>query len=126
MKMKSILEYLLSKTKGNNDEEYDRTKPEFWEVGDILCGTAGWSMCLPRWYKIVKRTAKKITCIRLEGKIVSGHKNGQWEEMPTDNQSRYDTKEFNGMITERGTVKIDDVYVHLWDGKTPLQGDDMD
>ena len=117
--------YLLSKSNpATNNEDYDRTKPENWEVGDIICGTIGWNMCLPRWYKIIKRTNKKFTCIRVAGKIVSGHYNGQWEEVPTDEQ--YEKNEFTGMINKHGSVKIDGTYVHLWDGKTPLHGDDMD
>lgn len=106
----------ISKEKNNKD-------PETWEIGDVLAGTFGYSMTLPRFFKIIKRTAKQFTCIRLKGKIVSGHRNGQWEEVPTDEP--YDNTQYTGRINKWGYVKIDDIAVKIWDGE-PLYGDDMD
>lgn len=104
-------------------EERSNDNPNTFEIGDILAGTAGYSMTLPRFYKIIKRTAKQFTCIRLEGKIVSGHKNGQWEEVPSD--QRYDDKFYTCRINKWGSIRIDGHTVRVWDG-TPLMGDDMD
>lgn len=120
--MKSILEYLSKSTVEQKEKNPD--DPTTWSFGDIICGTAGWSMCLPRWFKIIKKTAKQFTCRRLKGKIVSGHHNGQWTEIPSNEY--YDEKEYKGRITKWGGLRIDDTLMHLWDGKTPLHGDDMD
>lgn len=97
--------------------------PTTWEVGDILAGTFGYSMTLPRFFKITRKSASQFTCIRLKGKIVSGHRNGQWEEIASDEP--YDDKEYKARITKRNTLHIDNVYVKLWDGEA-LYGDDMD
>ena len=115
--------YLITKSKQLDSKERKNDDPETFEVGDILAGTFGYSMTIPRFFKIIKRTAKQFTCIRLKGKIVSGHKNGQWEEIPTDEP--YDDKQYVGRINKWGLLKIDDVYVKIWNGK-PLQGDDQD
>lgn len=130
-KISSIDEYLSTKNIDKDPDEIRNSKikkeadnPDTWEVGDIICGTAGATMYLPRWFKIIKRTNKQFTCIRLKGKIVSGHRNGQWEEVPTDEE--YDNKEYKGRINKWGRLKIDDTSMYLWDGKTPLYGDDMD
>lgn len=124
----SITEYLnvkdIKKDVPIEKQEKKSDDPSTWEVGDIICGTAGYSMVLPRWFKIIKRTNKQFTCVRLKGKVVSGHKNGQWQEIPTDEE--YDNEEYKGRINKWGRLKIDDTSMHLWDGKTPLHGDDQD
>lgn len=97
-----------------------------WEVGDILAGSSGYNMVLPRFYKITKKTASQFTCIRLAGKIVDGSRNGQWHEIATDEPYEYDHgKEYKCRINKWGRVRVDDVLVSLWNGK-PLYGDDMD
>lgn len=133
--MKHILEYLKTKkleTKPDDVEDRDvkykdekkANDPDTWDVGDILCGTFGSTMSLPRWFKVVKRTNKQFTCIRLKGKIVSGKMNGQWKEIATE--EKYDDKEYKGRVTKWGSLRIDDTLMHLWDGKTPLYCDDQD
>ena len=106
----------ISKERKNDD-------PDTFEIGDILAGTAGYTMTLPRFYKIIKRTNKQFTCVRLKGKIVSGHRNGQWEEIPTDEY--YNDTEYTCRINKWGSIKIDGHTVTVWNGK-PLYGDDMD
>ena len=121
-----LFEYLLGKdnpeaiSKGKDPED-----PDTWDVGDILAGTYGYSMTLPRFFKIVKRTPSQFTLVRLRGKIVSGHRNGQWEEVATDEE--YGGKPVICRLRKgRSSLKVDNyVYVKLWDGK-PLYGDDMD
>lgn len=104
-------------------KEKSTEDPETWEIGDILAGSFGYTMTLPRFFKIIKRTEKQFTCKRLRGKIVSGHRNGQWEEVATD--ELYDNKVYVGRIGKHGYLKIDNILVRLWDGM-PLYGDDMD
>ena len=120
-----INEYLSTKIKDAKYLEKDPNDPSTWEVGDILSGTFGYSMILPRFYKIIKRTAKSFTVVRLEGKIVSGHRNGQWEEIATDDLYDENEPPITARINKHGTVHVKDVYVTLWDGK-PIYGDDMD
>lgn len=106
-----------------NGREKKNDDPTTWEVGDIICGTAGATMSLPRFFKIIKKTNLKFTCIRLKGKLVSGHYNGQWQEVAT--KDRYDNREYTGIANKFGSLKIDDTHMKLWDGK-PLYGDDQD
>jgi len=103
--------------------EVNPEDPNTWQIGDILAGSYGYSMVLPRFFKVIKKSAKQFTCIRLKGKIVSGHRNGQWQEIATDEP--YDEKEYKGRINKWGRLKIDDISVQLWNGK-PLHGDDLD
>lgn len=124
-----INEFLSTETEKDPEEIRKNTvkkedDPNTWEVGDILYGIFGATMTLPRWYKIIKRTNKQFTCIRLKGKTTSGHKNGQWTEIATDEP--HDDTEYTGRITKWGGLRIDDVLMHLWDGKKELHGDDQD
>ena len=98
--------------------------PSQWEVGDILAGTFGYTISCPVFYKIIKRTAKQFTVARIPGKIISGHRNGQWKEI-ADEKATPEKETIKARINKNGNVIVDSVYVRLWDG-TPLQGDDMD
>ena len=122
--MKTILEYL----KQRNTQEYNANPndPENWSVGDVLCGDIGWTMSLPVFYKILKRSAKGFTIVRLKGRIVSGARNGQWTEVATD--ELYGEKEENVRINKFGSVRVGGKYgasLSKWNGQ-PLYGDDMD
>lgn len=127
--MKNLYHYIIEKFVINKNTKVSSTTkedPHNWEIGDIVCCIAGYSMCLPRFYKITRKTPKGIVVKRMGGKIVSGHRNGQWEEIADENAPL--GEEFKGRITQRGTyiaVKIDGNSVHYWNGK-PLHGDDMD
>lgn len=125
--MKLINNYINEKLVLNKTTKIiksDPNNPDTWKVGDILAGTAGYSMRLPEFYKIVKRTAKSFTVQQMKGKIVSGHRNGQWEEI-ADEDAPLIEKTYTGRIRKYGGVQVNGVNVHLWDGK-PLYGDDMD
>lgn len=123
--MKNITNYLLEVLKINKDtKDIKADDPSQWEVGDILAGTFGYSMTIPIFYKIIKRTAKQFTVARIPGKIVSGHRNGQWEEI-ADEKATPSKETKTARINKRGNVIVDTVYVRLWDG-SPLYGDDMD
>lgn len=129
--MKSIFNFIQEKlvlnqnsNSGNIPYDKKRDDPSLWEVGDIICGTWGYSMCFPAWYKIIKRTAKMFTVQEIPGKIIKGSRNGQWEEI-ADIEAPAKGKEIRARINKHGSVKVDSTYVHLWDGETPLHGDDM-
>ena len=115
--------YMLDGCIKIKDREKTNDDPTTWEVGDIICGTAGATMSLPRFFKIIKKTNLKFTCIRLKGKLVSGSHNGQWQEVASEEQ--YDNREYTGVANKFGSLKIDDTYMSLWNGK-PLYGDDQD
>lgn len=126
--MKNIYNFIYEKLRLGKDtvpgKEKDPYDSSTWDVGDILAGTVGYSMVLPRFYKIIKRTAKSFTVQRMESKIVSGHRNGQWEEV-ADEKAPLKGVPTNARIRKSGSVVVNDCYVHLWNGE-PLHGDDMD
>ena len=129
--MVNLKEYIFERLKLTKDTvitKSDPKDPSTWQEGDILCGTWGYSMVIPEWYQIVKRTAKQLTLQEIPEKIVSGHYNGQWESMPDLEKAKQKPgKEIKARINKWNSVTVDGkVYVHLWDGKTPLHGDDMD
>ena len=112
----------------NQDIQDIGDHPNTWDVGDILCGTYNYSMIIPYFYKIIKRTNKSFTVVRLSEKVVSGHYNGQYTVIPDKSKTENDIKNNRWMhvrINKWNRVHVQDVYVTLWDGK-PLHGDDMD
>lgn len=128
--MKNLKDIIIEKLHINKDtkstEDIDPWDASQFEINDIVCCTAGYSMSLPRFYKITRKTPKGIVVKRMTGKIVSGHRNGQWQEIADENAPLGD--EYKGRIVQRGEharVKIDGHIVHLWNGE-PLHGDDMD
>lgn len=129
--MKNLIDYIYEKLDvknidAKNLKEKDPYDPRTWEVDDIVCCTVGYSMSLPRFYKITRKTPKGIVVKKMAGKIISGSRNGQWEEIADENAPLGD--EFKGRIIQKGSyihVNIDGHSVHLWNGK-PLHGDDMD
>lgn len=128
--MKNLVKYINEKLVISKKlKEYQQRDPNdasSYAVGDILCGSYGYSMTLPMFYKIIKATAKTYTCIRIPGKIVSGHRNGQWEEIPDESQiDKYKDNPVRARINKHNRLVIDRIYLQLWDGK-PLHGDDMD
>lgn len=131
--MKHIKQFIFEKLKLNNQSKLNNTSDEDltdntkWKVGDILCGVWSYSMTIPYFYKILKRTAKSFTIIELKTKIVSGHFNGQYEVMPeypykVDN----DEKPITARIKKDGYVYANKVHLNKWDGKTPLPGNGLD
>ena len=125
--MKQISNFILEKLKIDKNTKLknsDPNDPSTWRVGDILAGTFGATMCLPEFFKILRRTAKSFIIQRMTGKIVSGHKNGQWEEI-ADIDAPLIGKEITVRINKYGYVKLDGHIIYLWDGK-PLYGDDQD
>lgn len=129
--MKSISKFVIEKLIINKDTKNikrETNDPTTWQIGDILCGTWGYSMTLPEWYQIVKKTPKGFGVVELSSKIIKGSRNGQWEEIPDESKREKDLqgKVINCRIKKYGGLKIENTWVHLWDGETPLHGDDMD
>jgi len=126
--MKNFNLYIIEKlNKINKDSkviEQDPKDPYTWLEGDVLAGNAGYSMQLPRFYIITKKLPHSLQVTRIKGKIISGHRNGQWEEVPDEPYTKIGDP-ITARIKKSGYIKADGIYVHLWDGK-PLYGDDMD
>ena len=84
--------------------------PSFDEinVGDIFGGTTGYSMRLPKWFKVVKKTAKQLRLIELQEDILSGQRNGQWYSIPSDRvQTDFDGNEVAPRVGTMRVSKID-------------------
>lgn len=131
--MINLIDYIYEKLDVNNIDpnkikEKNPNNPEDWDKGDILCGIYGYNMSLPAWYEIIKKTPRGFTVVQRTGKIISGHYNGSWQEIPDNSKRDKDLsgKQISCRIKKYGGLKIENVWVHLWDGKTPLNGDDMD
>lgn len=128
--MKNLNQFITEKfrlSKDDLDRMKDHDDPEDWDVGDVLSGTYGYNMTLPVFYKIVKRTPKGFSVVKLTSKLASGHYNGSFTKVPDDSCLEDDLKKkpINVRINSRGNVVIDKVYVSLWDGE-PVWGNDMD
>jgi hypothetical protein len=131
--MINLIDYIYEKLDVNNIDpnkikEKNLDNPKDWDKGDILCGIYGYNMSLPAWYEIIKKTPSGFTVVERTGKIVSGHYNGSWEEIPDNTKRNEDLagKKISCRIKKYGGLKIGSVWVHLWDGKTPLSCNDMD
>ena len=58
---------------GTEDPDYENP----FEVGDILFGDVGYSMSIPEWWQVIKKTDKSVTCRRLATDIVEHDGYGQ-------------------------------------------------
>ena len=131
--MKSLNNFIIEKLKLSKDSKLitdpdaPLDDPTYWEVGDIICGTWSYTMTIPYFYKILKRTEKSFTIVELPKKLVSGHYNSyHFEEVP--DETKKPTKKPQNVRIKRGlnAVYIDNrIHLRKWDGK-PLVGDDMD
>lgn len=128
-KLLSIIQEKLVFNK-NTKEKSSNKKPDdptTWEVGDILSGTWGYSITIPEFYKIVKKTPAGFSLVQLSKKLADGHYNGRFAEVPDDSKLESDMKQKpkSCRIRKGKYLKCDDVYLHLWNGE-PVHGDDMD
>lgn len=129
--MIDIKDYILEGFRINKDtdvKDRDPEDPSTWEEGDILSGTSGYSMTIPYFFKIIKKTPSGFSSVKLSKKLDSGHYNGSFTEVPDDSKLEKDLKgKVYRTIVRKGKkwCKVDDVFVHLWNGK-PVHGDDMD
>ena len=74
--MKQIKDYIIEKYLINNDVKDESARsddPSTWNTGDILVGIMSYSMVLVKFFKIVRRTAKKFVVVELEDKVVKGN-----------------------------------------------------
>ena len=130
--MKQLKEYIIEKFKissKNISKQSDPEDPSTWDVSDILAGTFGYSMTLPVFYEVVKRTPSQFTLVKLSKKVVSGHHNGSFEEIPDESKRAQDLKgnQIRARLSKNTShyLKVDSAYVRLWDGK-PVWGNDLD
>jgi len=126
--MKNLNIFITEKLKLDKDTEYKERKPDdptSWEAGDILVATGGYNMILVYFYKIIKRVGTKSFVVRrLKDKKVSG--NGWTGEcVAIENEFDPREKEITVRINKYNSVKIEDHYARLWDGK-PEHYDHMD
>lgn len=106
------------------------------KVGDILCGTWGYSMTIPCFFKVIAMTDKRLKVVELPKQMVNctdGGYNQQGYEMPVNvdtirltskqsqlaRQSKYDSNRF--VVGSNYDAR----YLRLWDGK-PIWADYMD
>lgn len=127
--MKTFINYILESFKLNsknlkNTGEEDLSDPNSWKEGDILSGTLAYSMTIPYFYRILKRTAKSFTLQKLPKKLASGHYNGSFTAVPDESKKPTD-KPINVRINKHNNVVVDRVWLRKWDGE-PVHGDDMD
>lgn len=122
-----IFEALKVTSKSKVSSDADPGNPNTWGEGDVLSGQYGYNMTIPVFYKVIKKTARQFTVVKLSKKLVSGHYNGSFKEIPDDKKLEQDLKgtQYRARINKHNNLVINDVYVHLWDGK-PVYGDDMD
>jgi len=111
-------EVLLSKSKKTIISKEKNPKDlDTLEVGDVVYGYYGYSVRLPRFYKIIKRKYNDFTVLRLKGKVTKGERNTkEWYEVATD--EIYSDKELKGKLSKDNELKINgDVEALFYDGK---------
>ena len=131
--MIDLYEYIQEGLKVNSKSKFtsqkDKSNPYNWEIGDVIYCVYSYTMTLPYFFKIVKKTPKGFGIVELSQKIVSGHRNGSFEVIPDDSKLSEDLKGKvkTCRIGKNDTVKFgyDRLTMYYWDGK-PVWGDDMD
>ena len=133
--MKSII-YFLNEALIKKDTKLDKNSykkaydPNTWTVGDTLYGVSHYSMTLPYFYKVIKKTAKTFTLVELTAKLASGHYNGYFSEVPDDSKLEKDLKgeqirarinKYNNLVVGKSSK----IYLKLWNGE-PVEGCDLD
>lgn len=69
------IEEIEKKPRHTGTEDSDYENP--FEIGDILFGDVGYSMSIPEWWQVIKKTDKSVTCRRLATDIVEHDGYGQ-------------------------------------------------
>ena len=133
--MKSII-YFLNEALIKKDTKLDKNSykkaddPNTWTVGDTLYGVSHYSMTLPYFYKVIKKTAKTFTLVELTAKLASGHYNGYFSEVPDESKLEKDLKgeqirarinKYNNLVVGKSSK----IYLKLWNGE-PVEGCDLD
>ncbi len=97
-----------------NRDPYDATQ---FAVGDILDASFQYTAKIPYFYKIVRRTAAMIECVKLGQKVVSDDGYGQNGTcVPVEDNVLENGKKYKGRIS-RGRVKLDGCLAKLWNGE---------
>lgn len=129
--MKSIINFLNEALINKNSKITKKIKddPNTWSKGDILTGTSYYSMIIPYFFKILKRTDKSFTLIELSEKVVKGHYNGTYWVVPNEDKFEQDLKKgkpINVRYNKYGRIVVKrNVTLKLWDGE-PQEGCDLD
>lgn len=97
-----------------------------FKVGDILAGTWGWSMTIPAFFRVVRKTAKRLVLEEYEGVMINSDGYGQrGYEVPDFTNAK---GEKLGRIEDGYVVvgsRYDTILLKLWDGK-PVWADYVD
>ena len=128
--MKTIDNYINEKLVLNKQSQVTKEKvnpndPANFKVGDILCGTWGYNMVIPAFYKIIKKTNKTFVLKELKEKLVSGHYNGNFEVVATDKFENDKEIKVRPNKINRLVITNKRLSLSLWDGE-PIWGNDMD
>lgn len=92
--------------------------------GDIVCWDSGWSMCLPHFAKVIRRTRCMLVVEELQSYSVSDDGHGMCGmKMPTDIGTGEVMK--LRLHRDRWFATRSGNYVHRWNGKA-MQYDYMD
>lgn len=109
-------------------ETNEETKPvevksvEDWTAGDILYTSDGYDCTIVSFYKVLKRTPKTLTVIRINSKLI-GENPANCHTVPEKSlQANEYASEEVARINKYNNVKLDGSRLKFWDG-TPLWTD---
>lgn len=94
----------------------ERDQAKNWKVGDILDATFRYSMAIPAFYIVVKRTKSTIWAEEIGKTIHSADRWGQSGTMVPDPNKRTGNIEMH-RISKYGTARFNESWTRLWDGK---------
>lgn len=94
----------------------NRDNARTWKVGDILDATFHYSMSIPAFYIVVKRTASTIWAEKIGRKVASCDRWGQSGMMVPDLDKRTGHVEMH-RISKNGTARFNDSWTKKWDGR---------
>jgi len=121
VKVKPITNAELDVIRDNIDAQQAKEKnpyeAKYWDVGDIVLTSWGYSMTIVDFYKITKKVGKaSFEFEKLESKLVSGSYNSPsgYEVVPDENTV---IGTLRGRIGKHGYVKIGGHIATLWNGK---------
>jgi hypothetical protein len=107
-----------------NKKIKDMKKIEDWTTNDVLYTKGGYGCTIVTFYKVIKRTAKTLTVIRIEKSNI-GDNPANCHTVPADGLSacEYATEEV-ARINKYGNahIKNDPLSLKFWDG-TPVWTD---
>lgn len=94
----------------------NRDNARTWKVGDILDATFHYSMAIPAFYIVVKRTDSTIWAERIGCDVKSADRWGQSGTKVPNIEKRTGEIEMH-RISKRGTARFNDSWTRVWDGR---------